>query len=45
MDLQRELIRALAKRVELGAEEVRIVYRIDLHPFDQGHHGAICDIV
>ena len=34
--LRRELIRALVKRVELGVEEVRIVYRIDLHPFDKG---------
>ena len=34
--LRRELIRALVKRVELGADEVRIVYRVDLHPFDQG---------
>jgi site-specific DNA recombinase len=33
-NLRRELIRALVKRVELGAEEIRIVYRIELHPFD-----------
>ncbi len=39
-DLQRELIRALVKRVELGADEVRIVYRIDLRPFDQGPSGG-----
>jgi site-specific DNA recombinase len=34
--LRRDLIRALVKRVELGAKEVRIVYRIDLHPFEPG---------
>jgi site-specific DNA recombinase len=39
-NLRRELIRALVKRVELGAEEVRIVYRIDLRPFDQGPLGG-----
>jgi len=38
--LRRELIRALVKRVELGAEEVRIVYRIDLRPFEQGPQGG-----
>lgn len=39
-NLRRELIRALVKRVELSAEEVRIVYRIDLRPFDQGPQGG-----
>ncbi len=34
--LRRELIRALVKRIELGPDAVRIVYRIDLHPFDPG---------
>ena len=34
--LRRELIRALVKRVELGADDARIVYRIELCPFDQG---------
>jgi site-specific DNA recombinase len=33
--LRRELIRALVKRVEVGPDEVRIVYRVDIHPFDQ----------
>jgi site-specific DNA recombinase len=33
---RRELIRALVKRVEVGVNEVRVVYRIDLCPFDQG---------
>jgi site-specific DNA recombinase len=39
-NLRRELIRALVKRVELGADEVRIVYRIDLRPFDRGPEGG-----
>lgn len=39
-NLRRELIRALVKRVELNAQEVRIVYRIDLRPFDQGPTGG-----
>jgi len=38
--LRRELIRALVKRVELSNDEVRIVYRIDLHPFDHGPNGG-----
>jgi site-specific DNA recombinase len=38
--LQRELICALVKRVELSTEEVRIVYRIDLRPFDCGPDGG-----
>jgi site-specific DNA recombinase len=39
-DLKRELIRALVKRVELGAEDIRVIYRIDLHPFDPGPSGG-----
>ena len=38
--LRRDLIRALVKRVEVGADSVRIVYRIDLHPFDPGPTGG-----
>lgn len=38
--LRRELICALVKRVELGMEEIRIVYRIPLSPFDQGPSGG-----
>jgi site-specific DNA recombinase len=34
--VRRDLIRALVKRVEVGSNEVRVVYRIDLRPFDQG---------
>jgi site-specific DNA recombinase len=37
---QRELIRALVKRVEIGAEEIRIVYHVNLHPFDPGPSGG-----
>jgi site-specific DNA recombinase len=33
---RRELIRALVKRVEVGVDEVRVVFRIELCPFDQG---------
>jgi site-specific DNA recombinase len=38
--VRRELIRALVKRVELGVNEIRIVYRIDLHPFDPSPSGG-----
>lgn len=38
--LRRELIRALVKRIELGSEAIRIVYRIDLHPFEPGPSGG-----
>jgi site-specific DNA recombinase len=37
---QRELIRALVKRIEIGAEEIRIVYHVNLHPFDPGPSGG-----
>jgi site-specific DNA recombinase len=33
---QRELVRALVKRVELSRDDVRIVYRVDLCPFEPG---------
>jgi site-specific DNA recombinase len=36
--LRRDLICALVKRIELGPEEARIVYRVDIHPFDQAPH-------
>jgi site-specific DNA recombinase len=32
---QREIIQALIKRIEIDAEEVRIVYRVDCRPFVQ----------
>jgi len=30
---QRQLIRTLVKRIEVGEKEVRVVYRVDLRPF------------
>ena len=33
---QRELIKLLIKRIEITAEEVRIVYKVPIHPFVQG---------
>ena len=33
---RREIVRALVKRVELSREDVRIVYRVDLCPFEPG---------
>jgi site-specific DNA recombinase len=33
---RREIIRALVKRVEIGPEEARIVYRVTPRPFDRG---------
>ncbi len=32
-DTRREVIRTLVKRIEVGPESVRIVYRVDLNPF------------
>ena len=37
---RRELICALVKRVEIGVEEIRVVYRIPLCPFDQSPTGG-----
>ena len=39
--LRRELIRSLVKRVEVGNQEVRVVYRVSPCPFDQGPKGGI----
>ena len=33
---RRDIVRALVKRVELSREDVRIVYRVDLCPFEPG---------
>jgi site-specific DNA recombinase len=38
---RREIIRALVKRVEIGAEEVRVVYRVNLSPFAEGPDGGV----
>jgi len=37
---RRELICALVKRVEIGVEEIRVVYQIPLCPFDQSPTGG-----
>ena len=47
---RRQIIRALVKRVEVGAEEVRVVYRVNPAPFAEGPEGGIlpdcrrCDV-
>ncbi|OWK35668.1 DNA invertase [Fimbriiglobus ruber] len=33
---RREILRALVKRVEVGTDAVKIVYKVDPRPFDQG---------
>jgi site-specific DNA recombinase len=38
--LRRELIRALVKRVEVGVDAARIVYRVDIYPFDKAPQGG-----
>ena len=38
--LQRQLISTLVKRVEIGAEDVRIVYRVDCGPFELAPFGG-----
>jgi site-specific DNA recombinase len=38
--LQRQLISTLVKRVEIGAEDVRIVYRVDCGPFELAPSGG-----
>ena len=43
--VQRQLISTLVKRVEIGDEEVRVVYRVDCGPFElapSGGHGLDC---
>jgi site-specific DNA recombinase len=37
---RREVIRALVKRVEIDAEEVRVVYQVPPHPFVEGPEGG-----
>jgi site-specific DNA recombinase len=37
---RREIIRTLVKRIEVGGEEVRVVYRVDLSPFAEGPKGG-----
>ena len=37
---RRDIIRALVKRIEVGAEEVRVIYRVDLSPFVDGPEGG-----
>ena len=37
---RRDIIRALVKRIEVGAEEVRVIYRVDLSPFADGPEGG-----
>src|SRR5262245_15071179 len=38
--LQRQLIATLVKRVEVSAEEVRVVYRVDCGPFEPAPSGG-----
>ena len=38
--LQRQLISTLVKRIEIGAEEVRVVYQVDCSPFELPPSGA-----
>ena len=37
---QRQLIRTLVKRIEVGEKEVRVVYRVDCGPFDGAPSGG-----
>lgn len=39
--MQRQLISTLVKRVEVGAEEVRVVYRVDCGPFEFAPSGRL----
>lgn len=38
---KRQLIRTLVKQIEIGAEAVKVVYRIDRLPFAQAPEGAV----
>ncbi len=40
-EAQREIIRCLVKRIEVGDEEIRVVYRISPVPFVEGPDGGI----
>lgn len=37
---RREILRALVKRVEIGADAVKVVYKVDPRPFDQDPSGS-----
>jgi site-specific DNA recombinase len=39
--MRRQLITTLVKRVEIGAEEVRVVYRVDCGPFELAPSGGL----
>src|SRR5205807_7485221 len=39
--VQRQLISTLVKRVEIGDEEVRVVYRVDCGPFELAPSGGL----
>jgi site-specific DNA recombinase len=39
--MQRQLISTLVKRVEVGEEEVRVVYRVDCGPFELAPSGGL----
>jgi site-specific DNA recombinase len=38
---RRDIIRALLKRVEVGQEQVNVVFRVDQNPFDSGSERSI----
>ena len=38
---RREIVRALVKRIDIGAEEVRIVYRVAPVPFVEAPTGGV----
>ena len=37
---RREIIRTLVKRVEIGDDDVRVIYRVDVSPFVEGPEGG-----
>jgi site-specific DNA recombinase len=37
---RRDILRALIQRVEVGKEAIRVVYRVNPHPFEQGPSGG-----
>ena len=38
---RREIIRMLVKRIEIGEEDARVVYRVDASPFVKGPEGGL----
>jgi site-specific DNA recombinase len=42
---RREIIRTLVKQVEVDEKNVRVVYRVNPHPFVKAPQGALCNIV